>query len=101
MPVYKKFLPGACPGVFAFLVQGSVHQHLKTVGALTENLTRRYTRQILEGLVYLHGEKVVHRDIKSANILRDLNDNIKLADFGISKRIQVQSTTTQNIQQHK
>ena len=100
MPVCKKVLPGACAhkicsfnGVFAFFVQGSVHQHLKRVGALTENLARRYTRQILEGLVYLHGEKVVI-GISKANVLRDLNDNIMLAEFGISKRIQVQSHHT-------
>lgn len=67
---------------------GSIKDQLKSYGALTENVTRRYTRQILEGVSYLHSNMIVHRDIKGANILRDSVGNVKLGDFGASRRLQ-------------
>lgn len=67
---------------------GSVYQHLRDTGPLNEILARKYTRQILEGVMYLHDNRIVHRDIKGANILRDSDGNVKIADFGASKRLQ-------------
>ncbi|CAN6460047.1 unnamed protein product [Victoria cruziana] len=54
-------------------------------GALPEQVVRSFTRHILSGLAYLHGENVVHRDIKGANLLVDTDGVVKLADFGMAK----------------
>lgn len=52
---------------------------------LNDSQVSAYTRQILNGLKYLHERDVVHRDIKCANILVDVNGSVKLADFGLAK----------------
>ncbi|KAL7826006.1 hypothetical protein SRHO_G00337440 [Serrasalmus rhombeus] len=77
LSIFMEYMPG-----------GSIKDQLKSYGALTENVTRKYTRQILEGVCYLHSNMIVHRDIKGANILRDSAGNIKLGDFGASRRLQ-------------
>ena len=41
----------------------------------------------MEGIAYIHQNNVVHRDIKLDNILLDGKGNIKIGDFGVSRRI--------------
>ena len=62
--------------------------HARAAGSFKESVIRVYTRQILLGLAYLHGNKIMHRDIKGANILVDNTGLVKLADFGASKQIE-------------
>lgn len=49
-------------------------------------------KQILEGLQYLHSSNIAHRDIKPANILINGEGVVKVADFGLAKKMTPLST---------
>jgi len=51
---------------------------------LSENESRKIFQQIIFGLEYLHTQQVAHRDLKPENILLDDENNVKIADFGLS-----------------
>jgi len=67
-----------------FCENGSLHNICKRFGKFPENLVAVYISQVLQGLVYLHDQGVIHRDIKGANILTNKDGCVKLADFGVA-----------------
>ena len=74
--LYLEYIPG-----------GSIKNMIEQFGGFNEILIKKYTKQILSGLKYLHDKKIIHRDIKCANILIGNRGMIKLTDFGCSKKI--------------
>ncbi|KAL0367570.1 UNVERIFIED_CONTAM: Mitogen-activated protein kinase kinase kinase NPK1 [Sesamum radiatum] len=77
-----------------FVPGGSISSLLGKFGSFPESVIRMYTKQLLIGLEYLHKNKIMHRDIKGANILVDNKACIKLADFGASKKVEALATVT-------
>ena len=69
---------------------GSVASALKQFGVFSEAVIRIYSQELVQGLIYLHGKGIIHRDIKGSNILlvRSPGGMIpKLADFGCSVQV--------------
>ncbi|KAL2633215.1 hypothetical protein R1flu_004694 [Riccia fluitans] len=56
---------------------------------LTNSHVTAYTRQILEGLKYLHSQDIIHGDVKCANVFVDVQEKCKLALFGLADKIAV------------
>jgi serine/threonine protein kinase len=76
-----------------FMPSGSIKGVLSKFGPYGLGLARKYTLQILEGLQFLHENKIIHRDVKGANILIDAHGDSKLADFGACREIEALHST--------
>ncbi|KAM0936483.1 putative mitogen-activated protein kinase kinase kinase STE-STE11 family [Dioscorea sansibarensis] len=77
-----------------FVPGGSISSLLGKFGSFPEAVIKMYSKQLLQGLEYLHKNGIIHRDIKGANILVDNKGCIKLADFGASKQVVKLATMT-------
>ena len=74
--IFMEFVPG-----------GSIATLIERFGPLSEDVARRYTRQILLGLEYLHSCKVVHRDLKGGNVMVSRKRGVKIGDLGAATMV--------------
>ena len=79
-------------------VEGETIEHiLQKEGRLEAIHALDIISQVLEGILYAHGQGFIHRDLKPSNIIIDLDGNAKIMDFGISKSIdEIESVTQHN-----
>ncbi|XP_058087251.1 LEAF RUST 10 DISEASE-RESISTANCE LOCUS RECEPTOR-LIKE PROTEIN KINASE-like 1.2 isoform X2 [Magnolia sinica] len=75
--------------VYEFIPNGTVADHLHgnhaKDGALTWPIRMSIAIESADALAYLHAVEIIHRDVKTNNILLDNNFNVKVADFGLSR----------------
>jgi serine/threonine protein kinase len=86
---------GVAQFVMEWMPGGSVLDVLQAMQfRLHESIVRRYSKDVLRGLVYLHSKKCIHRDVKPGNMLLASDGSIKISDFGISRQKLADSTSS-------
>jgi serine/threonine protein kinase len=82
--------------VYEFVPNGTLADHLHGKHAAASPLSWRarlgVAVEAASALVYLHSHQVVHRDVKSNNILLDAAFHVKVADFGLSRLFPADAT---------
>ena len=73
--------------IMEYISGGNLQSFVKKRRKLGEKTAKILFRQIIQGIKYIHSRGIVHRDIKLENILLDLNNIIKICDFGVGKLI--------------
>ena len=69
--------------IMEYINGGNLFSYVKKRRKLSEKVAKFLFRQIILGIKHIHSNLIVHRDIKLENILIDMNNNIKICDFGI------------------
>ena len=62
----------------------SVHTEMGRMG-LGDAMVKKFMSQLVQGIRYCHGHRILHRDLKPQNLLIDREGNLKLADFGLAR----------------
>jgi serine/threonine protein kinase/Tfp pilus assembly protein PilF len=70
---------------------------IQSSGKFKEKKAVSIAKQVCEGLVEAHDLGVVHRDLKTRNIMVDKNGNAKILDFGIARREEAKEVTEEGI----
>ena len=76
---------------------GDLFYHIKKKGHFSEKAAKFYGAQLILGLEYLHKNNILYRDLKPENILLDSEGYIKMADFGVSKKLCCENERTLSI----
>jgi len=84
--------------VMPFMEGGTLRARIRN-NPVSPSEACRYLSDIADALDYIHGQGIIHRDIKSSNILLDANGRCYLSDFGIARAStdSTQMTSTGNI----
>uniref|UniRef100_A0A8C1UIJ2 mitogen-activated protein kinase kinase kinase n=1 Tax=Cyprinus carpio TaxID=7962 RepID=A0A8C1UIJ2_CYPCA len=78
--------------IMEYCAQGQLYEVLRAGRKITPSLLVDWAMGIAGGMNYLHLHKIIHRDLKSPNMLITHDDLVKISDFGTSKELRDKST---------
>ncbi|XP_008406719.1 mitogen-activated protein kinase kinase kinase 12 [Poecilia reticulata] len=78
--------------IMEYCAQGQLYEVLRAGRKITPSLLMDWAMGIAGGMNYLHLHKIIHRDLKSPNMLITYDDAVKISDFGTSKELNDKST---------
>ncbi|KAK7399908.1 hypothetical protein VNO78_11103 [Psophocarpus tetragonolobus] len=82
--------------VYEYIPNGTVADHLHgkkaKSGTLPWHIRMNIAIETANALVYLHASEIIHRDVKTNNLLLDNHFSVKVADFGLSRLVPTHAT---------
>ncbi|XP_050047095.1 mitogen-activated protein kinase kinase kinase 13-like isoform X2 [Dermacentor andersoni] len=78
--------------VMEYCPYGQLYDALKNGRVIPPATVVEWSKHIASGMNYLHSRSIIHRDLKSPNILISYNDVLKISDFGTSRQWSERST---------
>lgn len=67
-----------------FCAGGELRGYVERKVFLSEDESRHFFKQLVRAVHYIHGKKIIHRDLKMENILLDAAQRLKIVDFGLA-----------------
>ncbi|MEW5799275.1 MAG: protein kinase [Bacteroidota bacterium] len=77
-----------------FLSGGTLREKLEKEHPLSIEQIKQYVLQVCDGLSEVHSKGIIHRDLKTGNLMLDANGTIRIMDFGLSKSPLVTTMTS-------
>ncbi|KAI8379196.1 kinase-like domain-containing protein, partial [Radiomyces spectabilis] len=76
--------------VMEYMQGGDLFEQIRQSAYIAEPVARRWFREIMEAVHFIHSHGIVHRDLKPENVLIDKRQHLRLCDFGFGKKVAMQ-----------